>query len=338
MKKPTVLVAMSGGVDSGIAAALLKRQGFDVSGIFMKLSDSSSFNASEKRARKTARVLGIPFSVLDLRKKFKEIIIKHFLNEYKSGRTPNPCVVCNKEMKFGLLLEKAMFLKRDFIASGHYLRKIGNKLLIAKDKNKDQSYFLWKLNQKQINRIMFPLGNYTKKKVKDLAKQLKLPVLNISESQEICFIEKDVNDFLKKHLKPKSGHIVNERGDVIGKHQGICFYTIGQRKGIGLSGGPYYVIGKNLKKNTLIVSKNKKDLTRKELEVKDINWISGESPKFPLRAKAKTRYRQKSFSVAVKPLGKKIKVIFEKPQRAITPGQSIVFYSGQELLGGGIIC
>jgi len=333
-----VLVAMSGGVDSSVAAALLKKQGFEVKGIFMKLFDSQAFKNSEKRARKISKILNIPFLVFDLRKEFKKRIIGYFLREYKRGRTPNPCVVCNKEIKFGLLLGKSLSFKSDFIATGHYVRKKGNALLRGKDKEKDQSYFLWKLNQKQVKRILFPLGDYIKKQTKDLAKKFRLPVLNIPESQEICFIEKGINDFLKKYLKPKPGEIINEKGDVIGGHQGLCFYTIGQRKGIGLSGGPYYVVDKDLKKNVLIVSKNKKELGREDLIAEEVNWVSGKKPKFPLKIKVKTRSRQKAVPVIVKPFGKKIKVIFNKPQRAVTPGQSVVFYKGEELLGGGIIC
>jgi len=333
-----VTVAMSGGVDSSVAAALLKKQGFEVRSVFMKLSDSQVFRNSEKRARKISKILDTPFLVFDLRKEFKKRVVGYFLNDYRKGRTPNPCVVCNKEIKFGLLLEKALSLKSDFIATGHYVRKRGNALLKGRDKEKDQSYFLWKLNQKQVGRVLFPLGDYTKKQTKDLAKKFRLPVLNIPESQEICFIEKSINDFLKKYLKPKPGEIVNEKGDVIGEHQGLCFYTIGQRKGIGLSGGPYYVIDKNLKKNILIVSKDKKELGRKDLMAEEINWVSGRKQKFPLKIKVKTRSRQKAVSAVIKPFGKKIKVIFNKPQWAITPGQSAVFYQGEELLGGGIIC
>jgi len=338
MMKMKVAVAMSGGVDSSVTAALLKKQGFEVSGIFMRIFDSPALKASEKRAGKIAKILGISFFVLDLRKEFKKRIIDYLLSEYERGQTPNPCVACNKEIKFGLLLEKSLSLKNDFIASGHYARKIKGKLFAAKDKNKDQSYFLWKLSQKQLGRILFPLGNYTKEEAKGLAKKFKLPVLKFSESQEICFIGKDTGIFLKKYLKPDSGIVVNEKKEAIGRHKGLCFYTIGQRKGIGLSGGPYYVTGKDLKKNTLIVSRDKKDLAEKELVAEKVNWISGKKPKLPLVIKAKTRYRQKSFKATVRSFGRKIKVIFNKPQRAITSGQSVVFYSGQELLGGGIIC
>jgi tRNA-specific 2-thiouridylase len=336
--KLKIAVAMSGGVDSSVTAALLKKQGFEVSGIFMKLFDSTLFKASEKRARRIAKILGISFLVLDLRKEFKKRIINYFLDEYEMGHTPNPCVACNKEIKFGLLLEKTASLRRDFIASGHYAIKKGSKLLTADDENKDQSYFLWKLNQKQLGRIIFPLGNLTKKQVKELAKELKLPVLSISESQEICFVGKDINIFLKKYLRPEPGIIINKRKEIIGRHKGLCFYTIGQRKGIGLSGGPYYVSGKDFKKNILIVSRDKKDLERKELIAGSVNWISGKNQKFPLRIKARIRYRQKLFLATIRPFGKKVKVFFNKPQRAVTSGQSVVFYSGRELLGGGIIC
>jgi len=378
-----VVVAMSGGVDSSVAAALLKQAGgdelrsssrfanarvFDVVGVFMKLADLPNFKKSEKRARKIAKILKIPFLVLDLRKKFKKMVIDYFLKEYKTGLTPNPCVICNKEIKFGLLLEKALKLDADFIATGHYaqtnsihsirqeiamaeIRRMEPvKLLVAKDKNKDQSYFLWMLNQKQLKRVLFPIGDYTRKEVEGLAKRFKLPVLGIKKSVEICFVKTTINDFLKRYLKPNPGQIIYStpevRYRVIGRHQGLAFYTIGQRKGIGLPKGPYYVLGKDLKKNTLIVTKNQKDLLKKELIAKKINWISGKKPELPIKIKSKIRYRHKLATATIKQFSRgKIKVVFEKPQRAITPGQSVVFYlprrqagAGEELLGGGIIC
>jgi len=372
-----VVVAMSGGLDSSVAAALLKKAGFEVIGVFMKLADLPKFRESEKRAKKIAKILKIPFLVSDLRKEFKKRIVDYFLEGHKKGITPNPCVVCNKEIKFGLLLEKALALDADFIATGHYARKqkienrkqkIEYKLLKAKDKNKDQSYFLWMLNQKQLKRILFPIGDYTRKEVENLARKFKLPVLKAKKSVEICFIkttlgEEDksssspfakarVNDFLSKYLKSKPGQIVDVRGKVLGKHRGLHFYTIGQRKGIGLPGGPYYVLNKDLKKNLLIVTKNEKDLYKKELIAKNVNWISGKVPEFPLKIKAKIRYRhQSALAVITKTLNPKTYTLkFEKSQRAITPGQSVVFYlprsspkamvwgKGEELLGGGIIC
>jgi tRNA-specific 2-thiouridylase len=302
------------------------------------------------------------------------------LKEYKAGNTPNPCVLCNKEIKFGLLLERALSLDADFVATGHYARKKEIRensclnscrfaILRAKDKNKDQSYFLWMLNQEQLKRILFPIGNYKREEVEKLAKEFKLPVLKAKKSVEICFIEKTVNEFLKKYLKKKSGLIVEKISGknqkkhsnilqnvrtldgyrILGKHEGLWFYTIGQRKGIGLSGGPFWVLEKDLEKNLLIVTRNEKDLLKGELFCKNVNWISGREPKLPLKVKAKIRYRQELADATIYPTfahlrkcanikNKIYKVIFKKPQRAITPGQSVVFYKGEEVLGGGIIC
>lgn len=354
-RKNKVIVAISGGLDSSVAAALLKRAGpapeygvnFDLVGVFMRFfPDSPRF--SEKRAKKVAKILGIPFQVWDLKKEFKKKVINYFLAEYKAGGTPNPCVVCNKEIKFGWLLEKALALGADFVASGHYVRKkeirdkrqkIGYELLKAKDKEKDQSYFLWQLNQKQLKHILFPIGDYGKKQVRDLAKKYNLPVLDIPESQEICFIQTSISDFLSKYLKAKPGKIVDKKGNSIGKHQGLHFYTIGQRKGLGISGGPWYVLGKNLKTNILVLTKNEKDLGKKELIAENVNWLSGKAPKLPLKVKAKIRYRHQP-ATAILDYDKRSKVYrlkFMVAQRAITPGQSVVFYQGQEVLGGGII-
>jgi len=343
-KNKRVIVAMSGGVDSSVAAALLKRDGFDVVGVFMKLWPSFD----EKRAQRVAKKLGIPFYVFNFEKEFKKRIVDYFLEEYKKGRTPNPCVVCNKEIKFNLLFKK---LKTDYIATGHYTRlrweipnpksQIPNyKLLKGKDKNKDQSYFLWKLNQKILKHALFPIGDYTKSEVRKLAKKFKLPVLDIPESQEVCFIQTTTVDFLKKHLKLRPGKIINTKGKIIGEHHGLWFYTIGQRKRIELSEGPFYVLDKDIKRNLLIVTQNEKDLYKKELIAKNINWIAGRQPKFPLKVMAKIRYRHKLASAVVD----RNKVVFRKRQRAVTSGQSVVFYlprrqagKGQELLGGGII-
>jgi len=341
-KRIKIIVAMSGGVDSSVAAAILKRENFDVKGIFMKLADLPKFKKSEKMAKKIAKVLRIPFLTLGLRKEFKKRVIDCFLKEYKRGITPNPCVVCNKEIKFGLLLEKTLALDADYIATGHYVRlkkeNLRYKLLKSKDKEKDQSYFLWQLNQSQLKHILFPVGDLTKKEVRKLAKKFKLPVFDASESMEACFVPKTINDFLEKHLQKKPGNIINTEGKIIGRHQGLFFYTIGQRKGIRLPGGPYYVLDKDFKKNILIITKNEKDLYKNELTAKNINWISGEKPKLPLKIKAKIRYRQEPALATLKIRDKKnIKVMFDKSQRAITSGQSVVFYQGQKILGGGII-
>ena len=398
-EKKKIVVAMSGGLDSSVAAALLKRVGFDLIGVFMKFwaeperdgligsSNRCCSTEAEVRARKVAKILKIPFYVFNFEKEFKKRIVDYFIDGYKRGITPNPCVVCNKEIKFGLLLEKALKLDADYIATGHYartnltpsflkrnaaafkIRKLKEiKLLRGKDRVKDQSYFLWMLNQKQLKRILFPIGDYTRKEVENLARKFKLPVLKARKSVEICFVKISVNDFLKKYLKQKPGLISDPQGKVIGKHQGLAFYTIGQRKGIGLAGGPafakatagkpYYVLDKDFKNNALIVTKNEKNLLKKELICKNVNWIrapsdhsvldraqkicalvSGKEPKFPIKVKAKIRYRHQPASATIYYLKSNIYHLnFEKPQRAITPGQSVVFYLGQELLGGGIIC
>jgi len=359
MKK--IICAMSGGVDSSVAAALLKRAGFDMIGVFMKFWSPTTSGGglvggwnhccspeAEVRARKVAKILKIPFYVFNFEKEFKKRIVDYFLDGYKKGITPNPCVVCNKEIKFGLLLEKALALDADYVATGHYARKKETrdnrqetryKLLRAKDKDKDQSYFLWMLNQEQLNRILFPIGDLTRKEVENLAKKFKLPVLKAKKSVEICFIQTTINDFLKKYLKEKPGKIVDTQGKILGEHRGLWFYTIGQRKGIGLSGGPYFVLDKDLKKNFLIVTKNEEDLLKKELVAKNVNLISGKEPKLPLKVKAKIRYRTK-FATAILSKNLEAKAYnlkFFKPQRAITPGQSVVFYQGNEVLGGGII-
>jgi len=353
---------MSGGLDSSVAAALLKRAGFDVIGVFMKFWMAPGENGlvggwnrccspeAEARARKVAKILNIPFYVFNFEKEFKERIVDYFLEGYKKGITPNPCVVCNKEIKFGLLLEKALSLGADFVATGHYARikrEIGDsnseifKLLRGKDKKRDQSYFLWQLNQDQLKHILFPIGDYTRKEVEKLAKKFKLSfLLSIPKSVEICFIQTTINDFLKEYLGTKPGKIVEINGKTIGEHPGLWFYTIGQRKGIKLPGGPYYVLDKNVKYNRLIVTKNESNLYKKELICKNVNWILGKAPKLPLKVKAKIRYRhQLALATIVEELeeSKTYKLIFEEPQRAITPGQSVVFYKGNEVLGGGVI-
>jgi len=355
-----VVVAMSGGVDSSVSAALLKRAGFDVIGVFMRFWKAPSHNKnkerwnsccsleSENRARKVAKILNIPFYVFNFETEFKKRIVDDFLKEFRKGNTPNPCVICNKEIKFGLLLEKAGKIGADFIATGHYSRikeikdnkqKREYKLLKAKDENKDQSYFLWKLSQKQLSKIIFPVGNYTRVEVENLAKKFGLPFDNVKKSMEICFVKTTIDDFLEDYLKEKQGKIINNYGNNIGRHRGLWFYTLGQRKGIGLSGGPYYVLDKDFKKNLLIVTKSEKYLYKKELIAKNVNWISGKEPRLPLKVQAKIRYRAKASPVTIIK-GQESKTYylrFNKPQRAITPGQSVVLYRGQEMLGGSII-
>jgi len=348
-----VIVAMSGGLDSSVSAALLKRAGFDIIGIFMKFWSEPEKDGvigfwnkccspdAERRARKIAEILNIPFYALDVRKEFKKEVVDYFIKEHKKGRTPNPCVVCNKEIKFGVLLKKALSLDADYIATGHYarLKEVNGEyhLFRAKDRKKDQSYFLWMLSQNQLKHILFPVGDYTKEKIRKLAKKLKLQITNIPESQEICFIQTTIYDFLKKHLKLKPGKIVNDKGEIIGEHGGLPLYTIGQRKGIGKSGGPYYVFAKNTEDNILIVTKNKKKLLKKEGVLEEVNWILGTPPKLPIELRIKIRYRHKGAIAVLSRSNKRYILTFKRAQRAVTPGQSAVFLRGEEILGGGII-
>jgi tRNA-specific 2-thiouridylase len=344
VKNKKVIVAMSGGVDSSVAAVLLKEQGYQVEGIFMRLGIAGD-DESEKNARAVTKKLGIKFRVVNLSREFKKKIINYFISEYEKGRTPNPCVECNKEIKFGILMDKVLKNKTDFIATGHYARlqndSVSYKLLKAVDKNKDQSYFLYNLNQKKLKRCLFPLGDYTKDEVRKIARKYKFEIHNQKESQEICFIQdKYYGDFLKRYLKLKTGNIVDENNNILGKHKGLPLYTIGQRRDIGIGGtGPYYVIGMNRRKNQLVVSndKNNKKLFSKKIIIKKVNWISGDIPKLPLKIKAKSRYRMDERSAIVDKIKNKYIIKFSKPQRAIMLGQSVVFYKRNEVLGGGII-
>lgn len=353
----SIVVAMSGGVDSSVAAALLKEQGYFVIGVFMKfwkegrtIENRCCSVESEKLARLVAKKIGIPFYVINAEKEFKKKVVDYFLKEYKKGNTPNPCVVCNKEIKFGFLINKALKMGADFVATGHYAKvksqklKVKNssqnlkvyKLFKGQDKNKDQSYFLWQLNQKQLSRVLFPVGGLTKPEVRVLAKKLKLPTAQTPESQEVCFIQKTTNDFLKKYLKSNPGDIIDKSGKILGKHQGLWFYTIGQRRGLEIPQGPYFAINKDKKNNILIVSKKEKDLESKELFLNNVNWILPQ--KLPLIADVKIRYKGNLAKAKVYKIKNiSVKIIFQKPQKAITPGQSAVFYKDQELLGGGVV-
>ncbi|HRY52590.1 MAG TPA: tRNA 2-thiouridine(34) synthase MnmA [Candidatus Portnoybacteria bacterium] len=347
-KNKKVFVGLSGGVDSSVAAALLKKQGYDVVGVFMRFwkDGRGAQNAccsveSEAKALAVAKKLGIPFYIFNFEAEFKKAVVDYFLRELGAGRTPNPCVVCNPQIKFGLFLERAIKMGADYVAMGHYA-SVKNaqekaKLFAGKDKMKDQSYFLCGLSQKQLNRVIFPLGGYVKERVYELAKKMRLPHQS-HQSFDICFAG-DYQAFLKKHLKLKPGKIVDLAGQEAGEHLGLPFYTIGQRASIG-GPGPFWVVKKDLKKNILFVSNNEKDLYQKEMLLEKINWLRGQAPKLPLRCKIKIRYSVKSEAGTIRANGsiKKMVVLFDKPQRAITHGQSAVFYGKNgEVLGGGII-
>jgi len=349
-KKKKVIVAMSGGIDSSAVAALLKKAGFDVVGIFMKLWPGRA--EDEKRARSVAKKLDIPFYALDFRKEFKKKVVDCFLKAHKIGLTPNPCVVCNKEIKFGLLFRKLKTLKADYIATGHYARlrrtKSGCKLLKGRDRNKDQSYFLWRLNQKLLNHTLFPVGGYTKTEVRNLTEKFELPVVDVSESQEICFIKGgDYRDFLKKHLKKnfKEGKVVDTKGKVIGYHLGLSLYTIGQRHGFTINKAqtpnlpPFYVVAKNQKDNQLVVGFGK-ETERKGFLLRNVNWINpAEFKKGIFKIKLRIRYQGELLEAEIKKNNKEdnLLVSLEEPERGIASGQSVVFYNKDEVLGGGII-
>lgn len=344
---------MSGGVDSSVAAKLLKDQGYEVAGIFLHFwkEEGIAGNFENKccsaeallDARRVADKIGIPLYTLNLAKIFKQQVVDNFLSQYQSGQTPNPCVRCNKRVKVGYLLKQAKKLGFDYVATGHYAISKNGKLYKAKDKNKDQSYFLYTFSQAELKHLIFPLGDYTKVQVRRLAKKFKLPVAEKPESQEICFIpEKNHNEFLRRHLKLNHGLIKTLDSQTIAGHQGLPLYTIGQRKGIRVGGtGPYYAAKMDYRTNTLYVVKDYDDqlLYKNKLIAKNVNWLSAHKLKLPLNCQVVIRYRHEPVKCAIIKISKnKYQVEFNKPQRAVTPGQSAVFYHGQQILGGGIIC
>jgi tRNA-specific 2-thiouridylase len=347
-----IAVAMSGGVDSSVAAALLKEEGHDVIGVTMQLrppsnekNNGNGLDAIED-ARKVARKLEIPHHVIDLRDIFNRTIIADFCREYSLGNTPNPCVLCNKYIKFGVLWEKARELGAALMATGHYARietdNSGKYLLKkGKDQRKDQSYFLCRLTQEQLSRTLFPLGNLTKVKVRQIASELKLPVAERPESQEICFIpDNNHTKFLKDHtLTPaEPGPILDGKGNVLGEHEGIAFYTIGQRKGLGIAATkPLYVTAIEPERNAVVVG-TKEQTYADELTADNLNWIAASMPEQPIKVKARVRYRHPEAEAILSPLDKtSVYVKFAEPQMAITPGQAVVFYDGDTVIGGGTI-
>ena len=341
----TVAVGLSGGIDSSVAAYLLKEEGFSVVGVFMRFWSETGENKccstkGEERARRVAEKLGIPFYVINLEEEFKKKIVDSFLFDLKKGETPNPCALCNREIKFKVLIEKLAAYKADYAATGHYVKLLSPNLSSgrtaympapAEDKQKDQSYFLWNLKKEWLNKLLFPLGGYKKEEVREIARRLKLPTVDVKESQEICFIPDNMVSFLKRNIGEFSGKIIDMSGEKLGEHKGLFYYTIGQRKGLNLSGGPYYVVEKRKKDNILVVTRKKEDLLRKELAFGNENFFKELS--FPFNAKVKIRYGGKE----EKALVKKEKVIFSSSQEAVTPGQAVVFYKGEELIGGGVI-
>jgi tRNA-specific 2-thiouridylase len=364
--KPRVVVAMSGGVDSSVAAALLKERGYEVIGITMCFPaySSSSGGAGPRQPRRppccglqgiedahrVAHKLGIRHYVLNMQKDLERWVIEDFCREYICGRTPNPCVRCNQYLKFGILLKKVLSLDAGYLATGHYasIKKLGGPRLKtrshfmlkkAKDKKRDQSYFLYRLNQFQLSHLLFPLGNYTKDEVRALARKFDLAVADKLGSQEICFLpDDDYRAFLEERLrqKLKPGPIVDQEGKVLGEHRGIAFYTIGQREGLGIAlGYPVYITGIDRKKNQITVGRSE-DSRKKEFLIKEPHFIFGPLKK-KIALKARIRYNHTEAPADIVPLGKKIKICFRRPQFAITPGQSAVIYDKDAVVGGGVI-
>jgi len=358
-----IFVGMSGGVDSSVSAALLKRAGHNVTGVFIKVwqPDWIECNWKEERleAMRAAAHLGIPFIMLDLEKEYKEGVIDYMIAEYAAGRTPNPDVMCNREVKFGAFWKWARKNGADFIATGHYAQNDNSRLLKGIDTNKDQSYFLWTLTQDDLKHVLFPVGGMTKPKVRKLARKFKLPNADKKDSQGLCFIGKvDVKEFLAHYTKgnptARPGNVLDEAGRMIGKHLGALFFTIGERHGFEIDANnktpgdkPYYVIAKNMNANTVTVSNKDTDGALvgavKTASLSNVNWISG-APKIGQTLQARSRYRQALQSTAVASISngsavKDIKAMieFDKPQDTLTPGQSLVLYDGEACLGGGII-
>jgi tRNA-specific 2-thiouridylase len=335
-------VALSGGVDSAAAALLLTEAACEVIGIHMRLWESPEFDRQALRAENICRTLGIPYHQFELQKEFESSVVDYFCREYRQGRTPNPCVACNEQMKFGVLLDKALSLGADYLATGHYARVEhsvdGHHLLKAKDTGRDQSYFLYTLTQEKLGRVLIPLGERSRDEVKQMAKQAGMPTATRS-SQDICFIsQKNYGAFLSQRFGTMPGEVVDIGGKLLGQHRGVAFYTIGQRHGLGLaSGEPLYVIRIEAEGNTIVLGPEK-ELYSQKLTARKLNWISGKAPQGPITVTAKIRYKAKEADATLSFRNDSVDVHFTQPQKAVTPGQAVVFYNVDEVLGGGIIC
>ncbi len=353
--RPRVVVAMSGGVDSSVAAALLVERGYDVIGMMMRLwsEPANGLQPVANRcctpdqvadARRVAEHLDIPFYVLDVREQFRQAIVQFYLDEHEAGRTPNPCVECNRQIRFKYLLERALALGAEYLATGHYARvrhtDDGYQLLQGIDDHKDQSYVLYTLGQQQLAQVLFPVGEYTKDQVRELARQFGLPVAGKRESQDLCFLKDgDYRRFVREHRSQiiHPGSILDETGRELGRHDGLVNYTIGQRKGLGIAAAePLFVLNKDAARNALIVGP-RDALGRRELAATGVNWL-GARPESPLRAQIKIRYKATPVPAVVTPTGEDTAVVrFDEPVFGVTPGQAAVFFAGEVCLGGGLI-
>jgi tRNA-uridine 2-sulfurtransferase len=355
---PKVVVGMSGGVDSSVSAYLLQQQGYDVIGLFMKNwedDDTDKYCSAAidlADAQKVCDKLNIKLHTINFATEYWDNVFEHFLSEYKAGRTPNPDILCNKEIKFKAFLDYAAEdLGADYIATGHYVRKreINNKIELLRgiDNNKDQSYFLYTLSEAQISQSLFPVGELEKTEVRKIAKQLGLATASKKDSTGICFIgERKFNEFLARYLPAQTGIIRTVEGKAIGKHQGLMYHTLGQRKGLGIGGlkqandTPWYVVDKDIKNNELVVAQGHDHpaLFSNGLIAQQLHWVDRQIVTKSFNCTVKTRYRQQDIACRINPLSEdKIEVIFEQPVAAVTPGQSAVFYQNDVCLGGGII-
>jgi len=351
MTKKRVAVALSGGVDSSTTAFLLQEAGYEVIGITMRLwSEEATLGKQHHScpsmqnihdAEQVCQILGVPFKIINLENEFKQHVIDYFCQEYIRGRTPNPCIACNRYIKFGVLLNHALSLGADYLATGHYARveyhDNAYHLLKGVDQNKDQSYMLYTLGQETLSRVLFPLGNHFKSEVQELARQKGLPIAGKPSSQDICFIATDYGSFLSQHFAATPGEITNSQGKVLGRHRGTAFYTVGQRHGLGLTTiEPIYITRIEPDKNRLIVG-SKEELYSSGLTATAVNWVSGKAATEPLAVAVKIRYRSPEVAAIVYPDNDSVKIKFNQPQPAVTPGQAVVFYQDNEVLGGGTI-
>ncbi len=349
-----VVVAMSGGVDSSMAAALLVEQGYEVIGVMMRLWAEKGQGGSTNRccsieaiedARRVCSALGIPFYLVNYEREFKAEVVDPFIAEYARGRTPNPCLACNRHIKFDLLLRRALEMGARYLATGHYarVRRVNGhyQLLKGRDREKDQSYVLYMLGQEELRHLLLPLGDYTKEQVRAMARERGLPVAEKVESQDLCFLaDNDYRRFLQVHVPEaiRPGPIFDTSGRIIGEHKGLPFYTIGQREGMGIAAPEaLYVMEIDVTRNALVVG-TKAELGRRELIATEVNYVSGRVPQEPLEITAKIRYKAIESEALLAPLDDgRARVTFARPQRDITPGQGVVFYQGEVVLGGGII-
>lgn len=354
MSKGKVVVAMSGGVDSSVAAALLQQQGYEVTGMMLRLWSEPGMEASNRCctpeamgvARRVAGQLGIPFYAVNAQDTFRDVVVQYFLDGYASGGTPNPCLACNRHIRWEFLLERALALGADFMATGHYVRLVRREgqpvqLFEALDTHKDQSYVLHVLNQQKLQHALFPLGELTKPQVRQIAADLKLPAAHSKESMDLCFLGgQDYRDFLRRHQPDleQPGPIVDRAGHELGRHDGLVNYTIGQRKGLRIAAAePYYVLAKDHARNRLIIG-FRHELGSQQLRTQAVHWLSGQAPASAFEAEVKIRYSARKVAARVTPLEDGgAEVDFAEPVRDITPGQAAVFYVDGEVLGGGLI-